>query len=1121
MGLRRRGVGAVTTTLTKIVTARDFAAYMIPEATGMADYLEERDAWVRWAGRGAVAVGLEGAATAEALARLLAGEDPETVSDRAGGEVVSSSKRKIMGFEWSYTPPKSVSVLWAVADAELRAQIEEAADVATAAALVQVEEAASWTRRRRGGRLVREETEGLLAVVVPHTSSREGDPHLHHHVVVANQVRRRSDGGWCTPDGRGIYGALAWSGTVWGMVLRAELSRRLGVEWEPLLEDGRTPEIVGVPAGLVERWSQRAVEVAAERERRGQEGDAWSGKWAARNTRRLKDMSETRPQKFRRWRAEALAVGVGAVGLVAEVTGREVEKPWPVVGLAERVALSLDVRLTMWDRVEWLTTAAEQAKARGGVDELLDVADVELGEGGRFAVQLPDDPDGSTIGGRWTTTFTLARERRVVRRATEMSEPARPLFDPWAVDRQCRAAGLDPEQAKAVWDIALSGRRFSTLAAPAGTGKTRTMGALAEVMRRRGIEPRALAPAQQATDGLADSLGIDKAADESRRRNISRFLAGVRRAGHPDPGGEEWWIVDEASMVDSRHWDELLGLAAVSGTRVLAIGDPAQLGAVGPGGLFAHMVHHPDLPTAELEKVWRMDAEWERQASLQLRAMNPEATDAYLQQGRIRNHGHLEELLDDLAAARIAGRDVVVMAGSNRQVDALNDQMQARLIAGRGPADQLVIRWDDEAGSHERTVGVGDRVRTRRNDYDLAASKGGPVTNGAIWEVTHVRDGGLWVRSDQRGHLYLPPGYLAERDEDTGRPFVELGYASTVHSAQGRTVDQAVMVIDQRTEAELLYVGMTRGRTTNIAVAAAGDDDGPTLFAAALQHPSADTRAVLDVIAHRERANRAWIQQEIDAWEAAEREHAEVQIAQQEARRAAREQAELEQIEREEQEAAEARRAAIAALVADLEDGLTAAAVAAAAEDLDPGMQIPDLNEAIAAYSRVQEEKARAWARSLQAGYPPGEVGRAALRTFAVGGNQAEAEQMLAREYAAAAQAKIDNAGAWMNEQGLRWNDDEQGDLAETVAARYGITNKRAERMVASFDEHYRNQAVAQVEALADKGYAEAQARPQVIEGWAGTRYIGDALAALQERYQPPQRETPDRGRGGPGLGWP
>ena len=350
--------------------------------------------------------------------------------------MVSHARRKVMGYEWSYVPPKSVSALWAVSAAETRRQIEEAADAATAEALAQVEEAAAWTRQRRGGRLVRLPTEGLLALVVPHTSSRDGDPHLHHHVVVANQARRLADNKWCAVDARGIYGVLAWSGTVWGMTLRAELVERLGVEWEPISADGRAPELLGIPAELLARWSQRAAEIEAETKRRKKKGLADGNQIVARDTRKTKDLVETREEKHTRWVVEAMALGHPADRLVADATAREgsssqTAKPVGVEELAEKVAERLDEQLVAWDRIEWLTTAAELSKGTVAVEELLAAADVELSAKGLWAVRLPADTEGGAIGGRWTTTMTLARERGVLERAVRMAQPALTFIDVW------------------------------------------------------------------------------------------------------------------------------------------------------------------------------------------------------------------------------------------------------------------------------------------------------------------------------------------------------------------------------------------------------------------------------------------------------------------------------------------------------------------------------------------------------------------------------------------------------------------------------------------------------------------------------------------------------------------
>ena len=97
--------------------------------------------------------------------------------------------------------------------------------------------------------------------------------------------------------------------------------------------------------------------------------------------------------------------------------------------------------------------------------------------------------------------------------------------------------------------------------------------------------------------------------------------------------------------------------------------------------------------------------------------------------------------------------------------------------------------------------------------------------------------------------MLLPAAYLDTRIEDTGRPTVELGWASTVHSAQGRTVDQAIMVVDENTDAEALHVGMSRGRTSNVAEAGDDTEDLADLIRAAVQSPTA-SEVVLDAGPH-------------------------------------------------------------------------------------------------------------------------------------------------------------------------------------------------------------------------------------------------------------------------------
>ena len=79
---------------------------------------------------------------------------------------------------------------------------------------------------------------------------------------------------------------------------------------------------------------------------------------------------------------------------------------------------------------------------------------------------------------------------------------------------------------------------------------------------------------------------------------------------------------------------------------------------------------------------------------------------------------------------------------------------------------------------------------------------------------------------------------------DTGRPTVELGYASTLVTAQGRTVDRSLTLVDHSTGAEALYVGMTRGRTTNLVIGEGSTAEVADLMRGAVERPLASRAAI-------------------------------------------------------------------------------------------------------------------------------------------------------------------------------------------------------------------------------------------------------------------------------------
>lgn len=278
-------------------------------------------------------------------------------------------------------------------------------------------------------------------------------------------------------------------------------------------------------------------------------------------------------------------------------------------------------------------------------------------------------------------------------------------------------------------------------------------------------------------------------------------------------------------MVATRHLAALVDLVERAGAKLVLAGDHHQLGAVEAGGLFRLLV--ADARAAELSTVRRFSDPWGAEVTRRLRDQDASVIAEYEAHDRVRA-GNREEALDAAhhawLEARADGRSVVVMAADHTTVDQL--AMRARAV--RVAAGEV-----EEAGTPvgNQVVGGGDEVVTTKNDRRLVSNSGAWVRNGDRWQVLGRRpDGSFLLASlDGRGKVNVPGDYVREN--------VALAYAVTVHKAQGLTTDEALLVVDRATTAEHLYVGLTRGRTSNLAVVVTEPlDDGHRHFPAPTAH---------------------------------------------------------------------------------------------------------------------------------------------------------------------------------------------------------------------------------------------------------------------------------------------
>ncbi len=320
------------------------------------------------------------------------------------------------------------------------------------------------------------------------------------------------------------------------------------------------------------------------------------------------------------------------------------------------------------------------------------------------------------IATRYTSRAILAEEDEVLTWA--MDRHADELTPSTTID----AERLDVMQAAAAaaaagWD------RLVLIEGPAGTGKTTMLAAAIDDLAAHGRPVFGVAPTAKAARVLETKTRLP--AD-----TIAKLLHEHHRSDrHPLERYQlldgTTLVVDEAGMIGTPTLHQLTRLADRHEWRIVLIGDPHQLQAVGRGGLFAELCATGR--AHELVTVHRFANQWEADASLQLRHGDIAVFDTYEQHGRI-SPGSLDTHLDRLAHDWLAddrhGRTVAITAATNEHVDAVNRTIQtARIASGDLRTDETSL-----IGGGERAC-VGDIVVTRRNYRTLATSTGESVRN--------------------------------------------------------------------------------------------------------------------------------------------------------------------------------------------------------------------------------------------------------------------------------------------------------------------------------------------------------------------------------------------------------
>jgi conjugative relaxase-like TrwC/TraI family protein len=580
-------------------------------AGGGDDYYSGRgEAPGEWVGAGAEALGLSGGVSAEQFGALIAGRDP---SDPRARLRASERDPKVAALDLTFSAPKSLSVLFAVAPEEVSGELVACHEEAVRAAVGYLEDSAVMVRRGAGGVRV-ERAEGLIAAAYRHRMSRALDPQLHTHVVAAN-LARGSDGRFTALHGAPLYRAAKTAGFLYQSHLRALVSERLGLRWGEVHKGAA--ELEGVKRPVLEHFSKRRHEMLRE----AREGGIGLGSKAAAESAALATRDRKRYGiETHTWREEVRArageLGLGSQEL-AELFREEGERP--VGDLLERGQAG---EWSLGDHLagaEGLTARSNTFDERAVLQEFTAaaregalVSDVR-GRAGRFA----DRADVFTTSrGEMTTGELVDCERRLISAAVGRAGEGTGIVDASLCERVIARAErpLTVEQAMAVRATVSAGDGVTVIQALAGTGKTYTAGVLREVYERAGYEVLGVAPTGRAARELTEMAGVPA-------RTLDGLLFDLEQLGDELPRGCVL-ILDEAGMAGTRPSARVLEAAEHAGAKVIAIGDPGQLASVQAGGWLGAVGR--ELGALRLTEVMRQRDPAERRALAALHERLPQ-----------------------------------------------------------------------------------------------------------------------------------------------------------------------------------------------------------------------------------------------------------------------------------------------------------------------------------------------------------------------------------------------------------------------------------------------------------------------------------------------------------------
>ena len=353
---------------------------------------------------------------------------------------------------------------------------------------------------------------------------------------------------------------------------------------------------------------------------------------------------------------------------------------------------------------------------------------------------------------------------------------------------------FNSEQEKAFYTLT-SIDRISLLNGSAGTGKSYVLSAVSEAYKESDYQVHGIALQAITAKAIANDCDIPSS-------TIASFLAKYE-SGNLEVNNKTVLILDEAGMVGSRDMQKLLMIVERHHAQIKLVGDSYQLNAVMAGSAFNHIQQNLDHKnTASLENIQRQRSSEMKEASQHLSKHNvDQALEIYKALDKVNEYeSHELALVKTIQSWSLdQGESKLMLAHSNRDVNELNAMARSILIKdGKLSAESHKV----STYKGEIDLALGDKIVFKKNDKHLNVSNGetAKVIGFELDKQQNIKS--MMVESDQGGKI-------SKIDLDSYQHFKH-GYANTIHSSQGMTVENAYILASENMNANLTYVALTR-----------------------------------------------------------------------------------------------------------------------------------------------------------------------------------------------------------------------------------------------------------------------------------------------------------------------